>query len=709
MDGLLRPLSALPVAALAGLVLACGVDPEPTGTAPPPPAEAADLPDTIDEIRLRPKASSRIGSALARSPSEPVLYLADEDHAALRRIPLTPDADGVMAIDAAAITSIDLPGKPAQVIALADQVLVTIRDPGLLLMMKPGEAGALKEAGRVSLPDDAWGLAISPDERTVLVSSAWTHKVSGVDIDRAAVLFTVDVPREPRAIAIQNDGASAYVTHLVGAPITKITGLDSDAPKVSSIALPADPLRTAYGDVTSASLGYSAVFSPDGGLLYVARHALGALGPEAWFGTTTVDVLATKTDKPVAPRRQGGSTDFPITSMNFFSSGGSRLYDDAGNLPAAPPSPFPQPRAMVYRASMNTLLIASEGNDTLVEVDALSVAPALQRLHTYSLADEHEKDIPVAAKCGAPSALALSPDELTAFVFCRSTSDLAEVDLHSFGDRGPRKIRPNRSTRVATDPLGNEAALGRRLFYNASDSMTSGGLGCAGCHPEGRDDGFVWHELKRSPTESRAIFVGSGSVLEVPEKDAELLPEGFARQTPMLAGRVSAQGPYGWHAESKDLEERLQAGFDLHRWSSGWGDKAGLSKRARVLASFLREGLVPPPRQERALTPQEERGKALFLAESTQCSACHGPSTEYTDRTATPLGAFPTPRGYDEDPNPAFKVPSLLFVGGTAPYYHDGSAASLEDLIRSNNNRMGKTNHLTREDRAALVAFLKTL
>ena len=85
------------------------------------------------------------------------------------------------------------------------------------------------------------------------------------------------------------------------------------------------------------------------------------------------------------------------------------------------------------------------------------------------------------------------------------------------------------------------------------------------------------------------------------------------------------------------------------------------------------------------------------------------PATEYTDRTAYPLPALPPLRGFHEDPKNDFKTPSLLYISGTAPYFHDGSVATLEQLVESNNDRMGKTNQLSQGDRAALVAFLRTL
>lgn len=713
MNGRPAPTSLLllALAAAPGLAAGCGTE---TSPAPPAPTDApTNTPDlgptngstatpSLDRAKPRPRAPTREGGAIVRSPHDDALYLADEDHAVLRRIPLPVDVHAPPSV-------IPLPGRPAQVLALADRLLVTIRDPSLLLLLEPQPGGAAREIARVALPDDAWGVAVSPDERTAFVSSAWGHRVSAIDIESAiesaiespSPRWSVSLPREPRGLAVTSDGSGVYVTHLTGTAITKIEGIKGDAPTVAAIELPAAPLRTRWGERAGASLGYAAALSPDGSRLFVARHALGALGPDAWFGAATVDVLATRDDTPVAPRRKSPR----IGTLTENQLGQTTLEDPAGSLPTTSVTPFVQPRAMVYRASTSTLLVASEGDNTLVELDALSVAPALQPLRTYPLGGGHADELPIASTCAAPSGIALSADESMAYVFCRSTYDLAIVTLDAHDATKPFQHGPLPFVHLADDPLPAQAALGRRLYYDATDSQVSGGLGCAGCHPDGRDDGFVWHELPGGPLSSGPIFAGSPFVVDASGADHK----GLARQTPMLAGRVAAAGPYGWHAESPSLRARLVAGFGLHRWSSRFEEKNADRLRADALAAFLREGLVPPPRTERPLTPEEERGKALFLAESTQCAACHVPQSEFTDRTAVPLRRLPTPRGYDDDPNPAFKVPSLLFVGGTEPYFHDGHAATLDDVVNLNNDRMGKTNHLTREDRAALVSFLRTL
>src|SRR5262249_30690774 len=63
----------------------------------------------------------------------------------------------------------------------------------------------------------------------------------------------------------------------------------------------------------------------------------------------------------------------------------------------------------------------------------------------------------------------------------------------------------------------------------------------------------------------------------------------------------------------------------------------------------------------------------------------------------------------DEDPKAKFKTPSLLFVGKSAPYFHDGHAANLVELVETNHDRMGLTETLSREDKAALAAYLATI
>ncbi len=233
------------------------------------------------------------------------------------------------------------------------------------------------------------------------------------------------------------------------------------------------------------------------------------------------------------------------------------------------------------------------------------------------------------------------------------------------------------------------------------------GLGCAGCHPDGRDDGHVWFEnevseagLRGSPLTNVLIQDRGGPIERI---------TGQPRQTPMLAGRVAPAGPYGWHGESATLEARIMVGFRLHRWFSDPFAWPHPPQQAQALATFLRDGLVPPPVEHRALSDVELRGKAVFETASVGCSGCHPGSSGFTDRTTHPLGlGSPESRMMAADTKP-FRTPSLLFVGGTPPYFHDGRVTTLPLLVESIGTKMGDTSSLSSDDKAALAAYLATI
>jgi mono/diheme cytochrome c family protein len=264
--------------------------------------------------------------------------------------------------------------------------------------------------------------------------------------------------------------------------------------------------------------------------------------------------------------------------------------------------------------------------------------------------------------------------------------------------------------RLAEDGLPADAAKGRRLYTNARSPQISGGLGCAACHPDGRDDGYTWREATLGED---ATFIGLRSNMKSISGNADAF-EHHARQTPMIAGRVRSPGPYGWHAEAPNLVERLFRGFRLHRapWQFAFSPEEGMGPflgKVDALMDFIQSGLLPPPTLVKPLSDAEKRGKEIFESKEAQCNKCHVPDTGFTDRTAYPLRALPVYDDFSKEDNTAFKTPSLYFVAQTAPYYHDGSAPTLEALVKNNGSRMGQTSHLSAEDQAALVAYLRTL
>jgi len=766
MVRLFRSIAAAMLVILVLLALGCDKPSAPTPAATS--SAATDVTDAGGDPTEAPVPAlpTYQGSAVVRDTASRWLAIADEDHSVLRIVamPMTADSE---------VHSIALAGRPAQLIATPKRLLLTIREPSLLVGIAIGtvdDPSSWKEQLRVQLPNDAWGLAIDQAQTTAYVTSAWTHQVSAIDLADPKVRWSVSVAREPRGVLVAGD--DMYVNHLVGSDVTRLTELSSTEPRVERVALPPAPLRTPVGVQPAASLGYALALSPDGRRLFVPRHALGVVGEWDWYGATTIDVLDTKTRAPLLakpkPRRVVRMVDFANHPTLGDRLKGywehvstSRLATEiAGGPTLMASSHGRQPRHVLYRKTTDTILIASEGQNEVMEYDALTPAPAAFALKRYKLGYEQRPVFELPTKAGAPTGMALSRDEGTLFVYCRSTDDLVavplEIDEHlpepkrteaaaaasaaaasatatasaattaSAAAAAPEPPAPI-VLRLVDDKAHKDDAdhqvevfqMGRAAYYQAASQRVGQGVACASCHPDGRDDGFVWREMTlptRSDPVTRLIAhprlaEGRYKVRYAPDVTTLPDPLGGARQTPMLAGRVSRRGPYGWRAESETLAERVGHGLALHRAAHANEhdySKGELSYYAMAIAHFLKHGLVPPHREEQALTEQQTRGRTLFQSPAVGCVDCHDPQTEHTDGTGYPK-IVESAKDVRNETAVTFRTPSLKYVAGTPPYFHDGSRSTLKNLIDHNRDRMGKTAHLSDDDRAALVAYLETL
>jgi cytochrome c peroxidase len=224
-------------------------------------------------------------------------------------------------------------------------------------------------------------------------------------------------------------------------------------------------------------------------------------------------------------------------------------------------------------------------------------------------------------------------------------------------------------TRPASIEKAGEIELGRQLYHTTNDPRISReGLACASCHPDGRDDALTW------------------STQEGP------------RNAPMLAGRLDGTAPYAWDGTSNRLAEHLE-----HTMQRLGG--SGLGKRElEALASYCLA--MKTYRMPIADEKKVARGKEVFHSAQTQCSTCHAPgkANVFTDKKKHDVGSRAV-----IDNETTFDTPSLRFVGGTAPYFHDGRYQSLRELLVKTKGSMGQTAHLSSSDLDALEAYLTTL
>lgn len=684
---------------------------------------ASATPDEVPQVPTSATTPKSYASAMPPVPSASAISIAKSADAKPEPPPATAAPDGATEV---AQEVLALGGAPANLLAIRDGVLVTVRDPGKLVRVRKDDPGKLTIAHEVALAADAWGLAVNQAGTRALVTSAWTNTVTLVEITEGGLkkCAEITVGREPRGVVFASDDI-AYVNHLVGNEVTRIkmspTCDDKAITEAKAFVVAPSPARSPAATTLPASLGYALALSPDKRRLFVPRHALGARSHSSWFGAPTVDTLLLPEEKSAAPMHEANLPSFQTPLTQY------RNDMELSNEPAESWTAFVQPRDIRYRQKTHTVVVVSEGADRLVELDALALDPAQAIVSIYELSDWFRKKLaeperpgfvptrPVRdpyinpsdsnpsgnKSCAAPQGVVLDAKEETAFVFCRASTTLVRMHLHRTieAEQG-LKTYGLAWAKLDKDAGGKENLnLGRRLFYS---SAMAEGMGCAGCHPEGRDDGHVWIEfLEKSHDKIWARFLG-GHQMRGPRGE----PKGVPRRTPMLVSRVFPVGPYGWRGESETLEKRIMAGTRLH---AGEHPPEVPEYYANTLAIFLRKGLPKPPASRKELTPEEKKGKTIFEDSKAACSVCHEPTRYFSNYTAMKLPPLPTLPGYEDEPEALYKTPSLLYVGRHGSMLHDGSAKSLEDLIETNGTRMGSTAHLSADDRKALVAYLKTL
>jgi cytochrome c peroxidase len=287
--------------------------------------------------------------------------------------------------------------------------------------------------------------------------------------------------------------------------------------------------------------------------------------------------------------------------------------------------------------------------------------------------------------------------------------------------QGDEPITPVPRT-VALD--ADKVRLGEMLFH---DERLSHGdnLACASCHrlAEGGDD-------------NQALSPGA---------DGELLD--FNAPTVFNA---ALSFRLNWRGNFRTLEGQIEAVLlDPRLMNTTWeellaklrtdavyreaflavyGSAATPADVLDALATFERSLLTPDARFDRylrgeheALEANEEHGYALFKAYG--CVACHqgvnvggnlfqkfgifyNPFSQHGAVTEADLGRLAiTSKEADRH---VFRVPSLRNVGLTAPYFHNGTAASLEEAVDAMaRSQLGRS--LTEEEIASIVAFLHTL
>jgi cytochrome c553/DNA-binding beta-propeller fold protein YncE len=586
--------------------------------------------------------------ALAKVPSargrdaRVLAYIADADEPTLHTVDLAGPTE---------IATTPLVGRAEHVLVLADgRVAVTLRASNAVQVLEPSvdEESALETRCVVGTPVEPIALATTPDDRTLLLTTGWSHTLAAYDADTLAPKFEASLPRDPRSVVVADDGTRAFVAHVVGARMS-----------VVELAAPEHAVRS-----IDLSARASADESPDNPALKGCQGF--ALAKVSQTDGPDDGKLARMVDRVFAPMVSVNSGEGLNESSGYGPDGPSEISEvavvDSGaeraltRIVRTPNSTSTEPQCLLPRAAAyddGALYVTCVGIDALLKLDARGIDPSRSELRRWHVA-------------AGPTGVAVDHEGGRAVVWSQFDREIAVVSTKS-GESPLRLALARQSAGITAN-----VALGRRLFHQVGDArISSDGRACASCHPDGREDALTWST-----------------------------PDG-SRQTPMLAGRLAETAPYGWFGTSDGVKDHLKKTFER------LGGEGLPNGDLSALIDYV--STMTPPIATVAMTPIDrqklvERGRTLFESAETGCGTCHDQGRGFSDGMRHSVTAKRADKEGD-----AFDTPSLHFVSGTAPYFHDGRYKTLDDVLTAPDHAMGTSTHLGRPDRAALVAYLETL
>ena len=288
--------------------------------------------------------------------------------------------------------------------------------------------------------------------------------------------------------------------------------------------------------------------------------------------------------------------------------------------------------------------------------------------------------------------------------------------------------RPDGVPFPADNPFSEaKRALGETLFHDRRLSLDES-LSCASCHERGK--GFADGKAQGRGVPGRPL----------------------KRHTPTL-WNLAWSSPVFWDGRARSLEEQVAGPIEspdemaqplisvvtrlaadaamVRAFAAAFPETPQVNalNLARALATYERTFVSPPTRFDRwiagdpqALTAGEVAGFRLFTGKAG-CVKCHS-GFAFTDYAFHDIGLPSEDRGRGAVlrlpvAEHAFKTPGLREIGRSAPYMHDGSLATLADVIRhyesgvverpTLSKDLTRKLRLTQAERADLIAFLGTL
>ncbi len=493
------------------------------------------------------------------------------------------------------------------------------------------------------------GLALTADGRKLYVCNRFVSSISVFDVRSGKELCKIEVLREPVAAAVTPDGKSLFVTNL-------IPGEFGDPDYVSSVVSVIDTSTDKVSDSISLPNGSIELrdicFSPDGKWAYVthilAKYQLPTTQLDrGWINTNALSVI-------------------DVENRKLYNT---VLLDEVDKGAA-------NPWAVVCSGDGKELYVTHAGTGELSVIDRFALHEKLSRAgkgervtETTASAKDVANDLAflvgirrrVQLKGTGPRGIAVADGK--AYVGEYFSNSMSVVDLN---DKKVSSISLGSKTPLSAERRG-------QMLFNDATICFQQWQSCASCHPgDARVDGLNWDLLND----------GLGN----PKNTKSLL---YAHRTPPVMST----------GIRKDAETAVRKGINHILYA------VIPEEDAAAIDSYLKSlrPLPSPYLVDGKLSISAQKGKKVF--EQSRCDSCHSGQL-YTDMKLYNVG---TGKGFEKDIK--FDTPTLIELWRTAPYLHDGRAATLKDILTKFNdeNKHGRTLGLNETHLDDLVEFLLSL
>ena len=243
-----------------------------------------------------------------------------------------------------------------------------------------------------------------------------------------------------------------------------------------------------------------------------------------------------------------------------------------------------------------------------------------------------------------PEAICLDRKQQRAFIANRFDDSVTVISLKSKA--------PTVETTISLGEIRELtlAEQGEQTFYDASVSL-DGWFSCHSCHTDGHTNG------------QRADTFG--------DED-----RGAPKKVVSLGG-VSDSGPWAWTGSKSSLDEQIKTSLIISMQTQIPTDELPIER----LSAYLKT-LAPAPSLHLArkeMPSHEMLAEARTVFETAGCQNCHG-GPALTSRDTYDVGV------HDEQGETLFNPPSLRGVSQRAPYFHDGRAATLAEVLKTSHH-----------------------